>query len=114
MNVDPVLADALRDIHRPVHVATGRLALALPGENGTARGAFVPALRLEDFGDAGFRADHRLRFAYVTGAMANGIGSADIVEEMGRAGMLGFFGAAGLSLQRVEAAIDGIARNLGD
>ena len=43
---------------------------------------------------------------YVTGAMANGIGSAEIVEAMGRAGMLGFFGAAGLSLERIEAAID--------
>jgi trans-AT polyketide synthase/acyltransferase/oxidoreductase domain-containing protein len=38
--------------------------------------------------------------------MANGIGSVEIVEAMARAGMLGFFGSAGLSLQRIEAAID--------
>jgi PfaD family protein len=74
----------------------------------------VPAVRLEDLGDPAFRADHGLRYAYVTGAMANGIGSADIVEEMSRAGMLGFFGSAGLAPQRVEAAIDRINRNLGE
>ena len=33
---------------------------------------------------------------------------------MGRAGMLGFFGAAGLSPQRVEQAIDRLRKNLGD
>jgi PfaD family protein len=45
--------------------------------------------------------------------MANGIGSAEIVEAMARAGMLGFFGAAGLSLPAIEAAIDRLSRNLG-
>jgi PfaD family protein len=46
--------------------------------------------------------------------MANGIGSCDIVEAMARAGMLGFFGAAGLSLERVEAAIERLQTNVGD
>jgi PfaD family protein len=110
MNYDPAWADALHDISRPLRVPRHG-----PSEgNGAGREVFVPALHLEDLGDAGFRADHGLRYAYVTGAMANGIGSADIVEEMSRAGMLGFFGAAGLSPQRVEAAIDRISRNLGD
>jgi len=36
------------------------------------------------------------RFPYVAGAMANGNCTARIVIEMGRAGMLGFVGAAGL------------------
>ena len=66
-------------------------------------------LRPEHLGDAGFCADHRLRYAYVAGAMANGIASVALVEAMGKAGMLGFFGAAGLSLERVEAAIDQLA-----
>jgi len=54
-----------------------------------------------------------LRYAYVAGAMANGIGSVDIVAAMSRAGMLGFFGAAGLGLERVEAAIDRLRADLG-
>jgi trans-AT polyketide synthase, acyltransferase and oxidoreductase domains len=74
----------------------------------------VPAFRLENLGDAAFRAEHGLRFAYVAGAMANGIGSVEVVEAMARAGMLGFFGAAGLSLTAIEAAIDRLARNIGD
>ena len=76
--------------------------------------AYAPACRLEDLGDPTFCADHRIRYPYLAGAMANGIGSADIVEAMGKAGMLAFFGAAGLPLPTVEAAIDRIQKNLGD
>ena len=46
-----------------------------------------------------------LRFPYLSGAMANGIATVDIVEEMAHAGCMGFFGAAGLNLQRIERAI---------
>jgi hypothetical protein len=45
--------------------------------------------------------------------MANGIGSAEIVEAMGRAGMLGIFGAAGLPIAAVDAAIARLGRRLG-
>src|SRR6185312_5265144 len=68
--------------------------------------AFLPAIRPESLGDPSFRDEHGLRFAYVSGAMANGIGSVEIALAMGRAGMLGIFGAAGLSIRKVEAAID--------
>jgi PfaD family protein len=46
--------------------------------------------------------------------MANGIASADLVEAMSRAGMLAFFGAAGLPLHAVEAACQRLAHGLGD
>ncbi len=69
-------------------------------------GTRIPALKPENLGDEAFRRDHHLRYAYVAGAMANGIASTRLVAEMGRAGMLSFFGAAGLSLNSVEAAID--------
>ena len=75
---------------------------------------FAPALRPEYLGDGTFRGDHRLRYAYVAGAMANGIASTQLVEEMGRSGMLGFFGAAGLSLERVEAAIARLSASMPD
>lgn len=82
------------------------------GDNGNGT-VHVPAYHLEHLGDPSFCADHGLRFAYVAGAMANGIGSADIVEALSQASMLGFFGAAGLAPTVVEAAIDRISRNLG-
>ncbi|MDP7033907.1 MAG: PfaD family polyunsaturated fatty acid/polyketide biosynthesis protein [Planctomycetota bacterium] len=75
--------------------------------------AKLPALFPEWLGDRSFCEVHRLRFPYVTGAMANGIASTKIVIEMAKSGMLGFFGAAGLSLDRVEAAIDELQRELG-
>ncbi len=75
--------------------------------------AFVPPCRMENLGDPGFTADHGLRFPCMSGAMANGIGSVDVVEAMGRAGFLGSFGAAGLPPAVVERAIDRIQRDLG-
>ncbi|MFP5502711.1 MAG: PfaD family polyunsaturated fatty acid/polyketide biosynthesis protein [Candidatus Sericytochromatia bacterium] len=102
--------------------AEGRLAVASGGsarlgaeggESAALRG-FVPALTPARLGDPTFLADHGLTHPYVAGAMANGIGSAAIVIAMGQAGMLGFFGAGGLTLDRVEAAIDEVQAALGE
>ena len=73
----------------------------------------LPAILPDRLGDASFRLAHGVRYAYVSGAMANGIGSVEIAEAMGRAGMLGIFGAAGLPLPSVEGAIDRLGRSLG-
>ena len=74
----------------------------------------LPALYPEWLGDRSFLEVHGLRFPYVAGAMARGIGSEEIVIEMARAGMLGFFGAGGLGLARVEAALTRFRNELGD
>ena len=60
-------------------------------------------------GDSGFCADLRLRYPYLGGSMAKGISSVAMVEELGKAGMLGFFGAAGLPFSAVESAVDRLA-----
>jgi trans-AT polyketide synthase/acyltransferase/oxidoreductase domain-containing protein len=101
----------VRDLPPPV-LDDGQPASS--NEDGQVHAVSVPTFRLENLGDPVFRSDHGLRLAYVAGAMANGIGSAEVVEAMARAGMLGFFGAAGLSLTAIEAAIDRLARNLGE
>jgi trans-AT polyketide synthase/acyltransferase/oxidoreductase domain-containing protein len=75
---------------------------------------FAPACPPECLGDPAFLSAHGLRYAYVAGAMANGIGSVEIVVAMGESGMLGFFGAGGLGLDRVEAAIDKVQQALGN
>lgn len=67
---------------------------------------YVPALRMEYLGDRSFCKTYGIRYPLVAGAMANGICSTEIVEEMGKNGMLAFFGAAGLSLDRIERAVD--------
>lgn len=93
----------------------GSLAM-LGARSGTAGlfpvSGFVPPVRLSQLGDSSFRDDYGLKYAYVSGAMAAGIGSAEIVEEMARHGMLGFFGAAGLAPSRVEQAIDRLNNSL--
>ncbi len=75
--------------------------------------AFAPPLPPEQLGSKEFLADHGVRYAMMTGAMANGIASCEIVEAMAHAGMLGSFGAAGLSVERVTAAVDRLQANLG-
>jgi PfaD family protein len=110
MTADPAVLDALHSLNQPLHLAPRSGTLSLSGAGpGTF---FVPAVVPGNLGDASFRTDHGLRYAYLSGAMANGIGSADIVETMARAGMLGFFGAAGLSLGRIESAIDRLGRSV--
>ena len=76
--------------------------------------AHIPPCRMESLGDANFVADHRLRYPCMSGAMANGIGSIEIVEAMGRQGFLGVFGAAGLHPEVVQGAIHRLQRDLGD
>ncbi|MEE8169481.1 MAG: PfaD family polyunsaturated fatty acid/polyketide biosynthesis protein [Phycisphaerae bacterium] len=119
---------ALSRVDRPMWVVEedGEPALAVGGDirigdesspatpGARAILAFVPPLHPSSLGDAAFRERHGLRYAYVAGAMANGIGSEAIVEESARAGMIGFFGAAGLSVARVEEAINRIQQSVGD
>ncbi len=66
---------------------------------------YAPALTPEHLGDASFKQDIGLRYAYVVGAMANGITSVKMVVAAANAGLIGFFGAGGLSLDQVGRAI---------
>lgn len=74
--------------------------------------AYAPPLHPENLGDPNFKKTHNLRYAYIVGAMANGITSVEMVEEAGRSGMVGFFGAAGLSLEQIETAIVKLQQSL--
>jgi PfaD family protein len=89
---------------------------SLPGGN-AFDGAPVVALglpcRASQLGDASFRRDHRVKYAFYGGAMANGIASEELVETFAKEGLLGIFGAAGLSIERVTRAIERLQANLG-
>lgn len=67
---------------------------------------YAPPCLPEVLGDRSFCADLGIRYPYLGGSMAKGISSVEMVEALGRAGMLGCFGAAGLPLATVEAALD--------
>jgi len=74
----------------------------------------VPALPIQDLGDAGFKKTYRVSYAYYAGSMANGISSVEMVVALGKAGLLGSFGAAGLVRSRLESAIQSIQAALPD
>jgi len=84
------------------------------GSNGDGEvAAYVPTCHLENLGDASFRSEHGLRYALMSGAMANGIGSVEVVEAMGQSGFLGIFGSAGLSLDAIDRALERIQHGTG-
>ncbi|WP_041939302.1 MULTISPECIES: PfaD family polyunsaturated fatty acid/polyketide biosynthesis protein [Frankia] len=62
-------------------------------------------------GDPEFRRAHGVRYAYMAGAMANGIASASMVAALAREGYLASFGAAGVLPARVDAALAAIGRD---
>lgn len=79
---------------------------AAPDSCATPHAGYAPALLPEAMGDPAFCSDLGIRYPYLGGSMAKGISSIAMVEELGKAGMLGFFGAAGLPFAAVEAAVD--------
>ena len=120
------LKDALGNIAEPLYIVEQDGAFravvggtATLGANHSANGALpirasVPGIDLSNLGEPTFCRDFGLRYPYYAGAMANGIASHDIVTSMSRAGMLGFYGSAGLSPRVVEKAVDLLQAELGD
>ena len=74
--------------------------------------ATVQAMSASQLGDPTFLKDYQVERAYKTGAMANGIASASLVIAIGKAKMLGSFGAAGLVPSRILEAIKQIKNEI--
>ena len=110
---------AIEQIDKPIFVVahqkeiwvthTGTMTLGASGQEATGGFellGFAPPLEPEQLGDASFKNDVGLKYAYIVGAMANGITSVEMVAAAGKAGMIGFFGAGGLTIGQIEGAID--------
>lgn len=91
---------------RVVQAPDGSLGVTLDEASAFPTVALLPGIFPERLGERSFTEAHGLRFPYCTGAMANGIATTRLVIEVGRAGLLGFFGAAGLHRDRVAQAVD--------
>lgn len=76
--------------------------------------AYAPPLHPKDLGDPHFKEIHNVKYAYVAGAMANGIASVQMVQEAGRSGLLGFFGAGGLTIEQIESALVRLNQKMGN
>lgn len=122
------IRSALHDIHSPVTIVEHRsqLAIALGGTLRIGEDAgeadevatfpllgYAPPLSPRQLGDATFCADHGIDFPYMTGSMANGIASVELVEAIAKAGMLGAYGAAGQRIEVITAAIDRLEASTG-
>ncbi len=66
----------------------------------------------EDLGSAEFRKDHGIKYAYVTGGMYRGTASKELVIAIGKAGLLGYLGTGGLSMQRIKTDLAAIQAEL--
>ncbi|MFK7807043.1 MAG: PfaD family polyunsaturated fatty acid/polyketide biosynthesis protein [Saprospiraceae bacterium] len=114
------IREKLNNTEAPCYVMKdfrGRIGVANGGELvSSGRGlqvlAMMPPMTAEQLGDPTFRTDYNLKYAYKTGAMANGIASAELVIAIGKAKLLGSFGAAGLVPKRVNEAIEQIQNAL--
>ena len=117
------IQNALLQFNQPVYIVATPQGVGIaaagavkPGVNGNAPqflGMLHP-LGIEDLGDAGFRRQYGVRCAYYAGAMANAIASTRMVIALGKVGLLGSFGAAGVVPARLEAAIHEIQSALPD
>ncbi|MFC1744137.1 PfaD family polyunsaturated fatty acid/polyketide biosynthesis protein [Candidatus Riflebacteria bacterium] len=75
--------------------------------------SIIPVISPEKLGNQQFKNLHRVKYCFIAGAMANGITSEELVIAMANADMLAFFGAGGLSMERIEKAIDRIQAAVG-
>lgn len=121
---DPqAIASLIERVREPMHIVadtqSGAVGVAFGGSISSQQLSHyallgtLPPLYPEWLGDRSFNETHRVRFAYIAGEMANGIATVAMVQAMARAEMLGFFGAAGLSFERVEAAVNELCATLG-
>jgi len=72
----------------------------------------LPSIRIQQLGDPNFLSFYGVQSAYMTGAMAGGIASEEMVIALGREKILGSFGAGGLPPERLEVAINRIQQAL--
>lgn len=102
------IKSTLLQLDRPIYVARQGAGFGVGNqlsEQGEPVLAFAPAVLPESLGDAAFKKQHGVKYAYHGGAMANGIASVELVIALGKAGFLCSFGAAGLVPDVVEDAI---------
>lgn len=74
--------------------------------------AMANPMPAEHLGDKTFRNDYNVKYAYKTGAMANGIASADLVIAIAKANLLASYGAAGQIPSTISASLDKIQEQL--
>ncbi|MCP3874530.1 MAG: PfaD family polyunsaturated fatty acid/polyketide biosynthesis protein [Desulfobacteraceae bacterium] len=113
------IKELLMQVNKPILAvkSNGRLNFSnndLAKNSSSSIKAFAPAVRPENLGDERFKKRHSLTYPYIAGAMANGITSAQMVKTMAENGMIGFLGAGGLTIKKIEENIIDLKNTLKD
>jgi PfaD family protein len=108
------LAAALHDTTTPLFVSESGVYREGTFGAGEPLVGLIPSVSVGDLGARSFSETHGVKAAYVAGAMAGGIASADLVIAMGQAGFIGFYGAGGLPVEVVEKDVVRIKEALGN
>ncbi|GAA4827381.1 PfaD family polyunsaturated fatty acid/polyketide biosynthesis protein [Saccharopolyspora rosea] len=107
----------LARLDSPCYAVDTERGIGLSNTPPPAGGRALPAvgpLPPQRLGSSRFRAAHGVDYAYMSGAMANGVASEELVIAMARAGFLASFGSAGLLPDRIESALLRFAREIPD
>lgn len=115
-----VIHEKLKQTDKPCYVMQdfqGRIGVSNSGElvskgRGLQVLAMAGPMQASQLGDPTFMDDYNLKYAYKTGAMANGIASEEMVIAIGKTDLLGSYGAAGQVPERVLQAIEKIQKAL--
>ncbi|WP_322633246.1 PfaD family polyunsaturated fatty acid/polyketide biosynthesis protein [Glycomyces albidus] len=106
----------LADLDR--HCYISRLGDRVTASNTPLEGAVPLAVAAplppERLGSPQFARRHGVCYPYMAGSMAGGIASTELVAALARAGYLASFGSAGLGVDRIDAALAELDRELGD
>lgn len=109
------MGHALRNLSAPVHVLQTSMGIRVTAEEPTRGDALVGSvgpLTPERLGAPGFRRRHGIRYAYMAGAMANGISSVELVAAMASQGYLASYGAGGVLPDDIDRAVRELERRL--
>lgn len=66
----------------------------------------------QSLGNSHFKQDYNIKYAYLAGSMYKGIGSAELVIQLGKHGLMGYFGTGGLQVHDIEHHIKMIKSSL--
>jgi trans-AT polyketide synthase/acyltransferase/oxidoreductase domain-containing protein len=85
---------------------------AKPPEEGRDMQDLSREITPQSLGSPVFKTNYGIKYAYLCGAMYKAIASQQLVVNLARAGLMGYFGTGGLSLREIETAIQAIQSEL--
>ncbi len=117
----------INNIYQPVTIINTNNGFAFPGLSGrkvysipsdATNGCYpiiahAPSCPPDMLGDVSFCRDWGIQYPVLSGSMANGISSVELVSSLSKAGMTGFYGAAGQDIDTVERAIEKLFQSCG-